>query len=169
MKYFKISIGIFLALAASRFVPHPPNFTSLQALSFYVPALIGFKFLPAVVISFFITDLFIGIHSITFFTWGSVFIIGLLSLKLKNSIKSRLLGSLLGACLFFVITNFGVWLVSELYEKSIDGLLSCYILAIPFFKNTMISTILFSATIEFVYNIYKTRLAKSFKQIDNLN
>ena len=32
-----IFIGIFTSLAASRFIPHPPNFTSLLALSFYVP------------------------------------------------------------------------------------------------------------------------------------
>ena len=44
MNYFKISLGIFIALAASRFVPHPPNFTSLLALSFYVPAILGLKF-----------------------------------------------------------------------------------------------------------------------------
>ena len=46
MHYFKISIGIFLALAASRFVAHPPNFTSLLALSFYIPAILGIKFIP---------------------------------------------------------------------------------------------------------------------------
>ena len=60
MNYFKISIGIFIALAASRFIPHPPNFTSLLALSFYVPALLGVRYLPALVLSFLITDLFIG-------------------------------------------------------------------------------------------------------------
>ncbi len=53
MNYLKISIGIFLTLALTRFIPHPPNFTSLIALSFYVPALIGIKYLPAVIISFF--------------------------------------------------------------------------------------------------------------------
>ena len=52
MNYLKISLGIFLALAASRFIPHPPNFTSLLALSFYVPAILGLKFLPALIISF---------------------------------------------------------------------------------------------------------------------
>ena len=57
MNYIKISIGIFLTLAASRFIPHPPNFTSLIALSFYVPALMGRKFIPAVMISFFLTDI----------------------------------------------------------------------------------------------------------------
>ena len=79
MQYFKISIGIFLALAASRFIPHPPNFTSLLALSFYIPALLGIRYLPILVISFFITDFFIGFHSVILFTWGSVTLIGLVS------------------------------------------------------------------------------------------
>ena len=57
MNYIKISLGIFLALAASRFIPHPPNFTSLLALSFYVPALLGIRYIPALVLSFVITDL----------------------------------------------------------------------------------------------------------------
>ena len=67
MNYLKVSIGIFAALAASRFVPHPPNFTSLLALSFYVPALMGVKFLPALILSFVITDFFIGFHSSVLF------------------------------------------------------------------------------------------------------
>ena len=42
-EYIKISFGIFIALAASRFIPHPPNFTSLIALSFYIPAIFGLQ------------------------------------------------------------------------------------------------------------------------------
>ena len=79
MNYFKISLGIFLALTASRFIPHPPNFTSLIALSFYVPALLGIRFLPVLIISFVISDYFIGFHSVTLFTWGSILVIGLIS------------------------------------------------------------------------------------------
>ena len=79
MNYIKISFGIFLALAVSRFVPHPPNFTSLLALSFYVPAFLGIRYLPALLISFLITDFFIGFHALTLFTWGSVILIGLSS------------------------------------------------------------------------------------------
>ena len=71
MTYLKFSLGIFLVLAASRFIPHPPNFTSLLALSFYVPALLGIRYLP-VLLAFILTDLVIGLHSVTFFTWGSV-------------------------------------------------------------------------------------------------
>lgn len=147
MNYFKISIGIFLSLAASRFVPHPPNFTSLIALSFYVPAILGVKYLPALVISFFITDMFIGFHNLTFFTWGSVVLIGLLSKFFASNLLLRIGGALSGAFLFFVLTNFGVWLIGG-YEHTMAGLLLCYTLAIPFFAYSIISTIIFSAAIE---------------------
>lgn len=73
MKHLIICLGIFLSLALSRFIPHPPNFTSLLALSFYVPALLGLNYLPILLISFAVTDFVIGYHTGTFFTWGSVF------------------------------------------------------------------------------------------------
>ena len=57
MTNLKISIAIFLALAASRFIPHPPNFTSLIALSFYVPVIFGIRFLPILLISFIFVSL----------------------------------------------------------------------------------------------------------------
>ena len=126
MNYIKISLGIFIALAASRFIPHPPNFTSLLALSFYIPALLGIRYLPALIISFAITDLFIGFHGTTLFTWGSVLFIGFLSKYFIKNIISRITGALIGACMFFVITNFGVWSFG-MYGYTIDGLITCYI------------------------------------------
>ena len=147
MNYIKISLGIFAALAASRFIPHPPNFTSLLALSFYVPAILGIRFLPALVVSFFITDLIIGFHGVTLFTWGSIVLIGLISKFFMANMKTRISGALIGALMFFVITNFGVWSLGS-YGYTIEGLIVCYTLAIPFFGYTVISTILFSGLFE---------------------
>jgi hypothetical protein len=147
--YIKISIGIFIALAASRFIPHPPNFTSLLALSFYIPAILGVRFIPALVVSFIITDLVIGFHSVALFTWGSIVLIGLFSNFSLLSVKSRISGSLIAALLFFVITNFGVWSLGS-YGYSINGLITCYTLAIPFFGNTLVSTLIFSILIELI-------------------
>jgi len=147
MQYFKISIGIFLALAASRFVAHPPNFTSLLALSFYVPAILGIIYLPALLISFFITDLFIGFHSVTLFTWGSVILIGLSSKFFLSSMFTRVSGSLLGACIFFLITNFGVWSMGS-YGYTVKGFILCYTFALPFFAYSLISTFMFASVIE---------------------
>ena len=65
MNYLKISIAIFLALAASSLIPHPPNFTSLLALSFYVPAILRISYLPALnKISFILTDAILGFYSV---------------------------------------------------------------------------------------------------------
>ena len=159
MKYLKISLGIFVALSASRFVPHPPNFTSLLALSFYVPALLGLRYLPALLISFIITDIFIGMHSSAFFTWGSVIFIGLLSQHFVKTFISRISGALIGACLFYIITNFGVWSLGS-YGYSINGLILSYTLALPFFGYTLISTLIFSAIIE---TAYKFKILKKYQ------
>lgn len=150
MNYLKISVGIFLALSLSRFVPHPPNFTSLLALSFYVPALLGIRYLPVLLISFIITDLVIGFHEVTLFTWGSIIFIGFGSKFFVKTILNRIFGSLLGAFLFFIITNFGVWTLGS-YTYTFEGLLLCYTLALPFFAYSFISTFIFSGIIEGIY------------------
>ena len=91
MRYLSICVGIFITLSASRFIPHPPNFTSLLALSFYVPAILGIRYIPILILSFAITDLFIGLHGLTLFTWGSVIFIGLISrFFLTNTKKSAM-------------------------------------------------------------------------------
>ena len=155
MKQLTICLGIFLSLALSRFIPHPPNFTSLIALSFYVPALLGMRYIPHLLISFAITDFVIGYHTGTHWTWGSVFLICLTSGFFLKSKVSRIFGALLGAVIFFIITNFGVWL-SGIYTLSLKGLIECYFLAIPFFGNTLISTLIFSFLIELVYTQLKS-------------
>ena len=131
IQYLKIFLGIFLALAASRLIPHPPNFTSLIALSFYIPVIFGIKFIPALLISFAITDLIIGYHLGTHWTWGSVLVIGLISKFFTKNFLWRISGALLGAFIFFIVTNFGVYL-SGMYGYSVKGFIECYTLAIPF-------------------------------------
>ena len=109
MSYLKIAFGVLVVLSASRFIPHPPNFTSLLALSFYIPAVFGIKFIPAVILALLFTDLIIGFHSTTIFTWGSVILIGLISKYFNKSIFKRIFGSFTACFLFYIITNFGVW------------------------------------------------------------
>ncbi len=150
-------IGIFASLAASRFIPHPPNFTSLLALSFYIPVFLGLRYLPILLISFAITDIVIGYHSGTHWTWGSVLLIGLISPFFARNIKFRISGALLGTCIFFAVTNFGVW-ASGMYSYTYAGIIECYILALPFFSYSLISTLFFSLIIESVYHLLQSKL-----------
>ena len=129
------------------------------ALSFYVPAILGVRYLPAVLISFAITDIFIGYHLGTHWTWGSVVLIGFISIFLNSNFITRIGGALIGAVIFFIITNFGVW-VSGMYEQSWAGFAECYILALPFFGYSMVSTLLFSLLIEAVYKFGHNKLRR---------
>lgn len=155
MNYLKLSIGILIALSASRFIPHPPNFTSLIALSFYVPAMFGIRYIPVVLIAFIFTDIIIGFHQTLLFTWGSIFLIGYLSCLFifRGNFLLRIFGSLSGAFIFFLLTNFGVWLLGG-YGYTINGFLTCYFLALPFFTNTIAATLFFSILIEAIYTVY---------------
>ena len=159
--YLKVSIGVLIALSASRFIPHPPNFTSLLALSFYIPAIFGYRYIPVLIASFAITDLILGFHNTVFFTWGSVFIIGFISNYFKKSILSRIGGALFGALIFYIITNFGVWSNGS-YGYTSESLFLCYTLALPFFGYSIISTLIFSSIIETIYKflIIKLKIIK---------
>ena len=153
IKYFKITIGILLTLSASRFLPHPPNFTSLIALSFYIPIFFGRRFIPAIMLAFFLTDIFFGFHNLQLFTWGSVIVIGYMSQFFYKSFKTRIIGTFFASLAFFLISNFGVFALGS-YGYSIQGFLTCYYLALPFFTNTIVSTFIFSILIEAVYNVF---------------
>ena len=155
-------VVILLILSASRFIPHPPNFTSLLAISFYIPFFMGRSYIPAILISFVITDLIIGYHNTTHWTWGSVLLIGLIAKYFPNKLSARIMGAMSGAIIFFIITNFGVW-TTGMYGLRISGLKASYTLAIPFFTYSLISTLLFSVIIEAGYKILYTKL--NFKKL----
>ena len=164
MTYLKFSLGIFLVLAVSRFIPHPPNFNNLIALSFYMPAIFGIKYIYTVLIAFIITDTFIGLHSNILYTWGSVVVIGLIAPSFNKNIYYRISGVLTGCLIFYIITNFGVW-TSGFYGYHLDGLIACYVMAIPFFGNTVISTILYSTIIEALYRLLKKPIRNIYSKL----
>ena len=149
LQYCLILLSSIGALFLFRFLPHPPNFTPVIAMAFYLPIFFGMWCIPFVLLAFAITDFFIGFHSLLVWTWGSLALIGWIS-KYSKNIVSRLFASFLGATIFFVISNFGVWFNGDLYQFTLEGLIKCYIMALPFFTNTLFSTIIFALLIEFV-------------------
>ena len=88
-------------------------------------------------------------------------IIGMISKYFNLSTIIRISGALTGALIFYLLTNLGVWLNGS-YGYTFDGLINCYVLALPFFGYSLISTLLFSVIIESLYGIFKK---KSFKII----
>jgi len=122
------------------------NLSSLLIFSFAkILFLANFFIEISLLIGFIFTDLIIGFHGVTLFTWGSVILIGLGSRFFAKGIFNRISGSLLGACLFFIITNFGVWISGTMYTMDLNGLITCFLMAIPFYKGTLLSFMCYSA------------------------
>ncbi len=164
MKNYYNYIAIFALILFSRIVPHPPNFTPIIALSFYVPAILGVRLLVFFVSSYIFIDIFFGLHNASFFVWGSIILIALMSRYWKNSFKTRALGVIGGSIIFFIVTNFGVW-TSGYYGYTLNGLISCYIAAIPFFNNTLIATIFYALVIEIILKLFFPNFMNISKKI----
>jgi len=162
---FYLFIGCLGLILLYRLIPHPPNFTPVIAMALYLPIFFGLWSIPFLLLAFAITDYFIGFHSLLIWTWGSLALVGLLSKYTKN-ILSRLFTTFLGAIIFFIISNLGVWYSGGLYDHTYEGLIKCYIMALPFFTNTLLSTIIFALLIEFIiFSKYLNLFPQLFKKI----
>ena len=80
-------------------------------------------------------------------------------LKLEKGIKLQnlFIFGFLGSVIFFLISNFGVWILSGMYEKNLNGLAYCYFLALPFFVNTVLSTIIFTYSAFIANNLFSKK------------
>jgi hypothetical protein len=66
------------------------------------------------------------------------------SMKAKSTVFNTILAAMSGSLVFFILSNFGVWLGSGMYLHTFEGFVQCYTFAIPFFKNTILSDMAFS-------------------------
>ena len=163
LKNYFLPICLIIVLSFSRLIPHPWNFTPVLAMGifsgFYFKNFILSSFI--VIFSMFIGDLFLGFHSTMFFTYTSLIIAVVLGLLIKKFKFTEILfyGVASSVC-FFLVTNFGAWLTLEMYEKNLAGLLQSYVLAIPFFHNTLISTLFYLIVLKLLFAfIVKEKIA----------
>jgi small-conductance mechanosensitive channel len=141
--------AIVLFLAFSRLIPHAPNFTPLGAMALLAGACVKDLRVSLLIpmIAMLLSDAIIGFHSSMIFVYGAValIVIGSHFWLTQLSLVSITLASIISAITFFIVTNFGAWLAHDMYPHTISGLTQAYIAGIPFFKNTLISNILFTA------------------------
>lgn len=134
-------LSLCVLAVATRLLPHPANFTPITALALFGGVYFERKYafiLPLVVL--FASDLFLGLYSGMEWVYGSFALIGLLGLWLRSRKSVPVIAgtTLAGSILFFIITNFGVWLGGTLYTPDFTGLIACYTAALPFFRNTLL-------------------------------
>jgi len=152
---FLISI---LILSQFRLIDHPWNFTPVIAfgiLSGYYLKNIFYAY-SLIIISMVLGDLIIGFHYLIFFTYMGLLFSVIIGKYIKQLRLAQIfLSSITSAIVFFIISNLGVWLLSGFYEINFQGLLDCYTAAIPFFRNTLISTIVYVFVLKWIFDQLK--------------
>jgi hypothetical protein len=151
---------LILMAALSRLLPHPPNFTPVAAIALlggaYLSKRLAFL-LPLA--AMFISDLIIGFHSTMWAVYLSMAIISFIGIGLAKGLNVQKIigGALTGSLIFFVVTNFAVWMGSAYYTQDVAGLIHCYTLAIPFFSNTVMGDLFYSGILFGSYYLARQR------------
>ena len=154
-----ITVSIMVAIAAAtRFLPHPPNFTAIGGMALFGAATLTNKKLAFIVpiMAMLISDLFIpnGFDLSVYTAFIAIAAMGLL-ISNKKGPMPVIVGSISASVIFFAISNFGVWASQAMYTKNAIGLMTCFQAAIPFFPNTLAADLFFSSLLFSSYAIIK--------------
>ncbi len=179
LNYLGIIILIFIA-SFSRLIPHMPNFTPIGAIALFGGVYFKNRFHAFLIpiSSLFISDLIINnlflsnyFENFTLFYSGFlwqylsfilIILIGIFSLR-KFNFKKLLISTIASSLVFFIITNFGVWISGSMYSKDLFGLISCYILAIPFYKGTLLGFLFYSSVLFGIAEFLKSKTSMIIK------
>jgi len=165
--------GLIVAAALSRLLPHPPNFSPVEAIALFGGAYFASRQWAAVVplLALLVSDLALGaLHGADYASYlgspafWSVYACIALSVVLGFGLRGRVRGervigyALAGSVLFFVVTNFAAWLSDPTYPKTIGGLGAAYVAGIPFFRWTALGTLFYSALLFGGFALLRHRL-----------
>ena len=165
--------ALILVAALSRLLPHPPNFSPVEAIALFGGAFFASRALAVLVplLAMLVADLALGLlHGGLYAGWfGSagfwlVYLCIAASVVLGFGLRGRaragrvLAYCLAGSVLFFVVTNFGAWLASPMYPRSGTGLLQAYVAGIPFFQWTLLGTLAYAALLFGGFALLRARL-----------
>ena len=150
---------LILLVAASRFLPHPPNVACVGALGLFAGCyLVGRRAYLVPIAALLVSDVIghamgipgMGFYSLT--TMVAVYIGMAAAVPVGRLMKNRPglakypLASVCASTLFFVISNFGVWLAGW-YPMTGEGLIACFASAIPFYGYTLAGDLVFTAVL----------------------
>jgi hypothetical protein len=143
LNFIIILIGIAIL---SRLIPHPPNFTPITAIALFSTIHFKNKILTYLIpiIGLFISDLILGLSMVNLFVYISFIVITFIGFKFQ---KINNYSILLSSTTFFIVSNFGVWILG--YPKTIEGLILCFYMALPFFIYTIMGDLFYSYAMKY--------------------
>jgi hypothetical protein len=144
-------LSAIIVAAGLRLVPHPPNFSPIDAMALFSGAYLGRRALAFVAPlgALLLSDLVLGFYhgqATVYFSVALIVMIGMVALTRRTPLGVAA-AAIASSILFFVITNFGMWLFSGIYPRTFVGLEACYFAAIPFFQNTVAGDLFYAAVL----------------------
>ena len=157
-------VGLIILAAFSRVIPHMPNFSPLGAIGVFGVAHFSKKWLGVLIpiTATWLSDLFINnvIYAkyTTSFVWfydgfywqyGSYILIAIVAIFIvkKVNVQNVFAGALASSAIFFLVSNFGVWISSTSYPQTFSGLMSCYTAGIPFINGTILGDLFYCSVL----------------------
>jgi hypothetical protein len=154
-----MSAYILLVIAVlSRLVPHPDwlNFTAVGGVLLYFGARRSWREMLAPLAALMATDYYLTVFSYHYsFRWTSyvttwvwylaIMALGRILLQSRTTFLRVAAGVVLGPTSFFVVSNYAVWVAGGMYPNTTDGLIACYVAALPFYRNDLLSTAVVAA------------------------
>jgi hypothetical protein len=145
---------LLLVLAVlSRVLPHPDwmNFTAVGGALLYFGARRSWREMLAPLAALMATDYFLTVFSyhypfrwqayVTTWAWYlAVMALGQILLRTRTTFLRVAAGVVLGPTSFWVVSNYAVWVAGDMYPQTMSGLVACYVAALPFYRNDLIST-----------------------------
>ena len=149
-----IAVVLVVFGVVMRLLPHPANLAPVGAIALFGGAILPRKlgwWLPLAVMI--LSDVMLGFYNGILFTWLGFLLVALFGMTLRgqNNWFRVPAGAIGSAIIFFIVSNFGVWLQGHMYPLSWAGLVHCYELALPFFRNTFYGDFLYSWVLFGVY------------------
>jgi hypothetical protein len=142
-------LAAIFAAAAMRLVPHPPNFSPIAAMALFSGAQMPRRALAfaAPFAALLLSDLVLGFYAGMNFVYFSFALTVLIGWVIASQRTPLMIGiaAVASSSLFFILTNFGMWAFSGFYPRTMDGLVACYVAAIPFFQNTIAGDLFYTA------------------------
>ena len=161
-----LALIIMLVGTVLRLLPHPYNVTPLAAIALFGGAVFPRRWSLLVPLAAIIaSDAVVGFHATVPFTWGAFVLIAVIGwwVRARYGWRRILVGSVLGSALFFLITNFGVWLMGhaeQWFPRTWAGLLECYAAGLPFYRQTLVGDVAYAAVFFGAYHLAAARLAR---------
>ena len=149
-KYILILSLIIVTALSNILLTNIPNFSPIASVALFSGFYLSNKKLALLIpiACILVSDYFIGFHSLMWAVYISFALTVIMGIKMKTSSgKNVIINSVLSSLVFFLITNSAVWMMGGFYTSDLSGLALCLSMGIPFYKYTLLSSLIFSTAL----------------------